>query len=119
MVDVWRDIPDALRAALFGPVSKNNNRDILAYADLVANTIFRLEEILQAPRTTARRNIEQRILNFAHIGRARAAPALGGWDNGGVSSHSRSVISLGYRNPSRLCSHWAIPVHIIVHSISS
>jgi hypothetical protein len=32
------------------------------------------------PRTTARRNIEQRVHNFAHIGRARPPPALGGRD---------------------------------------
>ena len=48
----------------------------------------------------------------------RRPPVFAGGMNGAVSSHSRSVISLGYRKPSRLCSRRAIPVHPMAHSIS-
>ena len=46
-------------------------------------------------------------------------PRLAGGTNGAVSAHSASVISDGYRSPSRLCSRRAIPVHVTIHSISS
>ncbi len=49
----------------------------------------------------------------------RRPPLLAGGMNGAASAHSRSVISLGYRNPSRLCSRRAIPVHAMTHSSSS
>src|ERR1700739_2408246 len=46
-------------------------------------------------------------------------PDFAGGMNGAVITHSRSVKSDGARNPSRLCSRRAIPVHPIGSSISS
>ena len=77
------------------------------------------------PRAAARCNLEQRIQHLAHVRRAspparlRRPPDFAGGTNGAVTDHSRSVKSLGYRNPSRLCSRRAIPVHPIASSIFS
>jgi len=49
----------------------------------------------------------------------RRPPDFAGGMNGEVIAHSRSVKSDGYRNPSRLCSRRAIPVHPIASSIFS